>query len=133
MLGLTEVLKRDIPHKLRSGLRYIGALTILVSPVFDIVQGSWLHMFSLMVLSVALILAAIGLRVRAWMFVGTAFLVADLVAMLLRNTIDRPNLLWILGSLLGGGVILLAAICERHREELKSRLRMLAAELELWQ
>ena len=49
MLWLVELLKREIPESYRDPLRYAGALTILVSPTFHIVSGSWLHLISLMV------------------------------------------------------------------------------------
>jgi hypothetical protein len=67
------------------------------------------------------------------MYTGTAFLAADLVIMLVRGSIDRPNLLWIAGILVGAAVVGLAAFCENHRERLLQRLRGLAAELEHWE
>src|SRR5262249_56535612 len=66
ILALVQLLKQEIPEQFHDPLRYLGALVILVSPVFNIVDGSWLHLFSLMVSSVGVVLLAIGLRVRAW-------------------------------------------------------------------
>ncbi|MGH9363300.1 MAG: hypothetical protein ACRD2T_15420, partial [Thermoanaerobaculia bacterium] len=133
VLILVEVLKREIPRRLHDPLRYLGALVILVSPVFHIVEGSWLHIVTLMIASVAVVLAAIGLRVRALMYAGTAFLAADLAAMVVRGGIEDHNVLWIAGLALGAGVIALAAWCERRREAVQSRLRALAAALETWE
>jgi hypothetical protein len=132
MLWLVELLKREIPDGYRDPLRYAGALTILVSPTFHIVSGSWLHLISLMVCSVLVALLAIGLRLRALVYSGTAFLIADLFAMVIRGSIDHPNLLWIAGLGIGAAVITLGAICENHRESLLSRLRLMAAELQSW-
>jgi hypothetical protein len=64
---------------------------------------------------------------------GTGFLVADIIAMVVRGSIDRPSVLWIAGILVGASVITLAAWCERHREQLLQRLRLLSAELQTWE
>lgn len=133
VLWLVELLKTEIPSRVHDPLRYLGALVILVSPTFQIVGGSWLHILSLMVASVGVTLVSIGLRVRALMYTGSAFLLADLVAMVVRGSVDRPTVLWMAGILLGAAVIALAAFCENHREVLLSRMRRLAAELESWQ
>jgi len=132
LLGLVELLKPQIPENSVDPLRWIGALTILVSPTFHIVEGSWLHLLTLLIASVLITLAAIGLRVRALMYAGTAFLAADLVAMVVRGSLDNASLLWIVGILVGAAVISLAAYCERHRELMLQRVRMLAATLEAW-
>jgi len=132
MIGLVELLRRDIHVKAHDPLRYAGALLILVSPCFDILGGSWLHMMSLMILSVIVILIAIGLRLRALIHTGTAFLLIDLAAMVVRSSIDNPGMLWITGLLVGAAVIALAAVCERNREQLLSRIRMLSSELATW-
>ncbi|EMI16241.1 membrane protein [Rhodopirellula maiorica SM1] len=75
VLGGVELLKRELPAASHDPLRYIGALIILVSPLFDILGGSWGHMFALMVLSVLVILAAIGLRLRSLMYAGSAIFI----------------------------------------------------------
>ena len=132
ILWLVELLKREIPESERDPLRYVGALTILVSPTFHIISGSWLHLISLMICSVLIALLAIGLRLRALVYSGTAFLIADLLAMVIRGSIDHPNLLWLAGLAVGASVITLGAICENHRERLLTRLRVMAAELQGW-
>lgn len=133
VLGVVELLKNEIPQPAHTPLRYVGALVILVSPTFDVVSGSWLHILCLMVSSVVLTLLAMGLRVRALMYTGTAFLVADLLAMLVHGSLRHPDVLWIAGLLIGAAVLSLAAFCENHRELLHQRLRLLAAELEAWE
>ena len=133
VLWLVQILKHEIPDRLHDPLLYLGALVILVSPVFHIVGGSWIHLVTLMIASIAITLVAIGLRIRAITYTGTAFLAADVVAMVVRGSIDHPMLLWAVGILVGVGVIGLAAYCEKHRELLLSRMRRLAAELESWE
>ncbi|HUG91454.1 MAG TPA: hypothetical protein VML55_11500 [Planctomycetaceae bacterium] len=133
LLGLVELLKAEIPRDLRNPLRYAGALVVLVSPTFHIVDGSWVHLVTLMIASVAITLAGLGLRVRVLAYLGTGFLAADLVAMVVRGSVDHPNLLWIAGLATGAAVIALAAYCENHRETLLARLRVMAARLETWE
>lgn len=133
VLGLVELIRRELPEQAVNPLRYAGALMILVSPTFHIVDGSWLHLFSLMAASVAMALLGMGMRIRALMYLGTGFLVADLLAMVIRGSVDHPSLLWISGIGLGMLVITLAAYCERHREHLLQRMRLVAAELDSWQ
>ncbi len=132
IIGLVELMNDQLPRTTHDVLRYLGALTVLVSPVFEILDGSWLHLLTLMVFSVVVILLAIGLRVRALMYTGSAFLVADLIAMVVRSGIDHPSILWICGVLFGATVIGLAAICENHRDRLLQRIRFLSAELATW-
>jgi hypothetical protein len=132
MLLLVEMLRREIPEQMRDPLRYAGAILVLVSPTFDILGGSWLHILSLMALSVAVLMIAIGIRVRVLMYTGIGFLLADLVAMVVRGSIDHPDLLWLAGIAFGAAVVTLGAICERNRENLLQRMRALTAELETW-
>jgi hypothetical protein len=132
VLVLVEVLKREIPAAWHNPLRYAGALTILVSPTFEILSGSWLHLFTLMIASTAVLLISIGLRIRALMYTGAAFLVADLVGMVIRGGIDNPNLLWIAGIGFGAAVVLLGAYCEHNREKLLQRMRIVSAQLGQW-
>jgi hypothetical protein len=66
------------------------------------------------------------------MYAGVGFLIADLIAMIVVGSIENLNILWIAGIALGTSVIALAAYCEKHRELVLQRLRILAAELETW-
>ncbi len=129
---LTELLRRETPDALRDPLRYLGAIVILVSPVFDMFDGSWLPFFTLMVASVLVLLAAMGLRVRALMYTSAGFLVADLAGMVVRGCVDHPQLLWLAGLGVGTAVVVTGAICEMKRETLLARVRLLSAALETW-
>lgn len=132
ILAFVELLKKELPKNAHDPLRYIGALTILVSPVFRLFGESWIPSVMLMVLCVIVILLAIGLRLRALVYTGSAFLIADLAAMVIRSRIDYPLVPWICGILLGVAVIGFAAFCENHREKVLSRIRLLSAELATW-
>lgn len=132
IIGFVELMKRELPRSSHDLLRYIGALTILVSPTFEIIGGSWLHLLTLMVLSVVIVLLAIGLRLKSLVYTGSAFLLADLAGMVWRTTIDHPGLLWVGGVVLGAAVIAFAAYCENHRDRLRQRIRFLSVELATW-
>lgn len=132
ILAFVELLKKELPTASHDPLRYIGALTILVSPLFEVIDGNWAHIFTLMILSVIVILVAIGLRIRVLVYAGSAFLLADLVAMIVHTTIAHPALLWIGGVALGAAVIALAAFCENHREKILTRIRLVSAQLATW-
>lgn len=132
ILLLVEVLKRELPVAWHNPLRYTGAMVILVSPTFHIVGDSWLPMLSLMISATVVLLVAIGLRIRALMYTGTAFLVADLVAMVVRGGIEHPNLLWIAGLGFGAAVLALGAVLENNREKMLQRLRTISSQLEEW-
>jgi hypothetical protein len=132
ILWLRHLLREQLPARFHDPLNYLGALVILVSPMFHIATGSWLHIFTLMLASVAVILVAIGLRIRALMYTGAAFLLAAMIAMIVRGSIDNPNLLWLAGLLLGAAVFGLGAFAERNREQVLQRLRLLSASLADW-
>ena len=132
ILGLVELMNKELPKGSHNLLRYMGALTILVSPTFEIMGDSWLHLITLMVLSVVVVLIAIGMHLKSLMYTGSAFLCADLIGMVVRSTIDHPALLWVCGLTLGAAVIALAAYCEQHREDLLKRIRLITAEFATW-
>ena len=132
ILLLVEVLRQDVPQQLRAPLRYVGSLVILVSPLWNILDGSWIPYFTLMAASMAIILLAMGLRVRSLLYIGTAFLLGDLTAILVRGCLDKPDLLWVAGLGLGTVVIMLAAACERKREQIVVRIQSLSAALQQW-
>jgi hypothetical protein len=132
ILVMVEVLRREIPTVWHDPLRYAGALVILVSPTFHIIGDSWLPMLSLMIAATAVMLVAIGLRIRALMYTGTAFLIADLVGMVVRGGIEHPNLLWIAGISFGAAVVTLGAVLENNREKMLQRLRSISSQLEQW-
>ncbi|MCA9008989.1 MAG: hypothetical protein KDB01_04545 [Planctomycetaceae bacterium] len=132
ILGFVELLGKNLPRQAHDPMRYAGALTILVSPVFDILDGSWGHVFSLLLLSVVVIILAIGLRLKSLIYTGSAFLLTDLIVMVIRSGEAYPFVPWLCGIAVGIGVIGLAAFCENHREKVLARIRLLSAELATW-
>jgi hypothetical protein len=74
---------------------------------------------ALALLSVLGVLAGIALRVRAFLFLGTAFLGVVIVAMIWHAAVDRHQawVLWASGILLGGAVLALFALFEKRRND----------------
>ncbi|MDP1797200.1 MAG: hypothetical protein Q8K78_06950, partial [Planctomycetaceae bacterium] len=132
LIGLVEGLPRELRTDGKTVLRYAGALVILVSPLFHILDGGWLPLLTLMAASLGVSVLSLGLKSRPLLYSGTAFLVADLIALVARGSLERTDLLWIVGIALGTSVIALAAYCENHRELVLQRLRMLSATLQTW-
>jgi len=132
ILLVVELLGEEIPAACRNPLRYGGALTILVSPSFHILDGQWLHLFALMAFSVLVALAGIAIRVRALLYAGVAFLLADLTAIVVHGCIDNISLLWLAGIALGAAVLALGAFAENQRERLLQQLRAVTSDLRSW-
>ena len=132
ILALVKIMSNEIPRDYHTPLRYVGALCILVSPTFQLVQGSWLHIATLLVASVTVVLLGIGLRIRPFLYCGAAFMIADLIAMVVFGAMQDKAVLWISGIAVGTFVLMLGAYFERRREHLLQRLRVLSAQLESW-
>jgi hypothetical protein len=132
IVAMVELLRANLTKSTAYNLRLTGSLVALVSPLAQIVQGSWWHLISLMVLSVLVVLLAIGLRIKVLMATGTAFLAVDLVSILVRTAMDKPGGLWIAGLSIGVVVIALGAVCEIYRDRIRTRIRVLSDELATW-
>lgn len=132
LIGVVELLKRELPSTSHNPIRYAGAMIVLASPMLPIVHGSWLHLFCLMVLCVVMVVLSIGLRLRALMLTGIVFLFVDLIAMVAHSTMEHPGFLWVIGLATGVGVIALAAFCENQRENIMARIRQISSELATW-
>ena len=89
-------------------------------------------MILVMIAALIVLVFGIGARVRALVFTGIGFLFTDLTAMIVHGTIDHPDLLWLVGILIGSGVVTLGAICENNREKLLQRVRTISATLQTW-
>jgi hypothetical protein len=132
LIGLAEGLPRELRDEFKTTLRYAGAMVILVSPLFHILDGGWLPLLTLMAAALGVSVLSLGLKSRPLLYSGTAFLIADLIALVVRGSLERTDVLWIVGIGLGSSVIALAAYCENHRELVLQRMRLLAATLQTW-
>jgi hypothetical protein len=126
-------------HRLRpealTAVRYAATIVIYVSSTSEIFlrgigDSLWPPML-LLVLAVAGALAGIAFRVRAFLFLGTAFTLLALVAMVAHaaQAIDHVWPWWVFGISIGIGILVLFGIFEKKRPEVLA----LIGRLKMWE
>jgi hypothetical protein len=118
-----------------AALRYASAIVIYVSSTADVfingvAEAPWLPAV-LAGLSILGVLAGIMLRVRAFLYLGTAFLVVALITIIWHAAIhqQRTYILWVAGIIAGALIIALFGLFEKRRDDV---LRVVE-ELKHWQ
>ena len=106
-----------------AALRYASAIVIYVSSTADIfingvADAPWLPAV-LAGLSILGVLAGILLRVRAFLYLGTAFLVVALMTIIWHAAIEQQRtwILWVAGILTGVLIIALFGLFEKRRDD----------------
>jgi hypothetical protein len=138
-LGMTVIfvaqLNRDSLGKQNlSYLRSFGSLIIYASPAWSVVtSGSDIHALSLALFSVLGIAIGIAFRIRAFLYLGSLFLVMDLIAQVIIQSYHSSLFKWLCILLAGVLIITLAAFFERKREIILRRMRALGEVLETWE
>jgi hypothetical protein len=84
-------------------------------------------------LSLALIMAGLLLRIRAFLYVGTLMFVAKILRLIWLFIADESLVLWALGIALGLVLIWIAATFEARRAQVTALLQYWVTELEQWQ
>lgn len=84
-------------------------------------------------LQLGFVLAGLLLRVRAFLYVGTAAFILQVLWQLWRFVSDYSLLLWTLGILVGLSLIWIAATFEARRAQVNALLQHWVAELEEWE
>jgi hypothetical protein len=108
---------------LSQALRYFGVLLVYVSSTADLfitgVGNSVVLPVVLALLSVLGVLAGIMLRVRAFMFLGVAFLGLDIFTMIWHAAVNRYHtwVWWVSGIILGAAILALFALFEKRRDD----------------
>lgn len=114
-------------------LRYGAAIVIYVSSTADIfisgvTEAPWLPGV-LAGISIVGVLAGIMLRVRAFLYLGTAFLVVAIMTIIWHAAEEHTWIWWLAGIITGVLIIALFGVFEKRREDV---LRMVE-ELKHWQ
>jgi hypothetical protein len=106
-----------------AALRYASAIVIYVSSTVDIfingvADAPWLPVV-LAGLSIVGVLAGIWLRVRAFLYLGTAFLMVAIMTIIWHAAIhqQRTYILWVAGILTGALIIALFGLFEKRRDD----------------
>ena len=115
--------QRSLRHQIR-----LGTLTLFFA--FTYFPSHW---FGIAVLGLLLLLAGLGLKIRAFLFVGTAFFVITISEQLILLGASHTLSKWILG--LGFGIILIsiAALVESRKPQVVSTLQTWQSLLESWE
>jgi hypothetical protein len=116
-------------------IRYATLMMIYVSSTSDIFingvsESPWLTII-LLVLSVTGVLAGLALRIRAFLFLGTAFLLLSLLAIIWTASVNLNSVwLWYVAGIAFGVLIIIAfALFEKKRREMLE----LVERLKQWQ
>ncbi len=131
----THLNRDNFDEKQMTAIRYISLMMIYVSSTVEIflngvAESPWLPLV-LMLLSVAGVLSGIMFRIRAFLFLGTAFLLIAMVTMIYyaSSNLGWTWLWWVAGIFVGGAIIFTFALFEKKRQEM---LRLLD-EMKAWE
>ncbi len=124
VLGAARVNRERLTQDQMTMIRYATLMMIYVSSTSDIFingvsESPWLTM-ALAVLSVMGVIAGLMLRVRAFLFLGTAFLLLSVLTMIWTASVNLNwGWLWYVTGIAFGVLIILAfAMFERKRHEM---------------
>ncbi|BAY16142.1 hypothetical protein NIES21_19650 [Anabaenopsis circularis NIES-21] len=85
------------------------------------------------IFSLIAIFAGLALRIRAFLYVGTATFLITSIYQLVIFSLNYPFLKWVIGLLLGILLIYIAANFETHRTQINSLLRNTSNEFQEWE
>ena len=135
VLAAVQINRNRLSDAQLTGIRYLAVMVIYASSTGELFiagvgESLWLPMM-LATLSVAGVLAGIVLRVRAFLYLGSSFLMLSVVSMVWHaaRNIGHVWPWWAFGILLGLAILTLFALFEKKRNEM---LRVIA-ELRDWE
>jgi hypothetical protein len=134
LLAAEHLHRQRLSAEQAQGVRYMGLLMIYLSSTADMFITGLGHSVLLSVvlalLAVLGVLAGILLRVRAFLFMGVAFLFLVVFAQIWHAAVDRAQtwVWWASGIVLGAAILTLFALFEKRRNDV---LRMLE-EIRRW-
>ena len=136
ILLVAEHLNRErLGHYQSMALRYLALTVVYVSSTADLflvgLGKSWILPLVLIVLCVIGILLGMLLRVRAFLFLGSAFLVLTIVLMIWHAGVDQRQawILWSSGIVLGAAIVAMFGVFEKRRDDVLH----LVEQLKQWQ
>ena len=141
VLGLLQLYGRELAQKTRNGVRMATLVAMLGSTGYYALLGEG-YAVGFHLTMILLCLAAMGvgavLRVRLYLQLGFTGLVVDLAALCykLGGRLDRTYRMMGVGALLlavGIALVVGAAYCKTHRDEVEARLQALRRRLGEWE
>jgi hypothetical protein len=122
VLTASHLTRRQLSETQLAAIRYVAMLAIYLSSTGEMfIEGigrSLWPVMVLMTLSVAGVLAGIGLRVRAFLYLGAGFIVLSLVSMVWHaaRALEHVWPWWAFGFALGIAILALFAVFEKRRD-----------------
>lgn len=126
--GLRSPAEREKRHLLRS----LAVGLFCLTAIYEAETSIWIALLTL-VLSVGLILAGLALRIRAFLYVGTATLVIEVVRQVMLLIDQYSPLLWAVLIVLGLILIWIAGTFEARRTQVNAFVQYWVNELESWE
>jgi len=129
LLAAEHLNRQRLTTNQAQAVRYIGLLLIYLSSTADMfitgLGNSFLMPVVLALLAVAGVLAGILLRVRAFLFMGVAFLFLVVFAQIWHAAVDRSQtwVWWACGIVLGVAILTLFALFEKRRNDVLGMLK----------
>ncbi len=134
VLVAAQLLRRQMSSSQLATLRYVCLATIYISSTSDIFIGGIgkeiLPPIILALLSVIGILSGIGFRIRAFLYLGTLFLLLSMVAMVYhaQQALHHTWPWWAFGICMGIAILSMFGLFEKRRNKMKQ----IAAQLQQW-
>ncbi|NEO33275.1 MAG: DUF2157 domain-containing protein [Symploca sp. SIO3C6] len=122
-------MKQPQQKQARHNLRLLGSGLICV---VALLSNQWTGIVS-GVISILIIFAGLSLRVRAFLFVGTATFIINAGYQLVILMFDYPISKWIVGLIVGIAFIWIAATFETRREQMNTLFSNWMSELKTWE
>ena len=129
-----QLLRRKLSASQLATVRYVSLATIYISSTSDIFIGGIgkeiLPPIILALLSVTGIMFGIGFRIRAFLYLGTLFLLLSMVAMVYhaQQALHHTWPWWAFGICMGIAILFMFGLFEKRRNKMKQ----IAAQLQQW-
>lgn len=124
VLAAAQWSRDKLTHQQLTAIRYAAALVLYASSTADIVLhgmgGDIQFPIILGALAIAGAMVGILLRVRSFLYLGTAFLAVAIVAVIKHAAVDKHQtwILWVVGIITGVAIITVFGLFEKKRDEI---------------
>jgi hypothetical protein len=131
VLAASHLTRRQLSEPQLTAIRYGAMLVIYLSSTGEMfitgIGDSLFPVMALMGLSVIGIFAGIGLRVRAFLFLGAGFLVLSIISMVWHasKAFEHVWPWWAFGFTLGVAILIFFALFEKRRDAMMQRIERL--------
>ncbi len=134
VLLMLQLHRQELKPRVLNAIRLVALSALYASATLDVFMRPDLSIFILALgLSLGGILLGIALRIRAFLYIGTLFLIFNVLGQLIEfypeDRLGKAIILTVLGSLIAGGMIWF----DIQREALMQRILIMRADLARWE